>query len=92
MAQQIDPRWDHETYEQTVFATREELTAMSKLLLDPDTSWFKIIVNLLRVMALNIIFAIRQKMHEEELWLGKQIYKQKRSRAADGSLDNDPLD
>ena len=88
----IDPRWDHETYERTVFATREELTSMSKILLDQDSSWIKITVNLLRVVALGVIFWIREKMHGEELWLGKQIYKQKRSASVDDSLENDPLD
>lgn len=91
-AAKIDPRFKYETYERNIFATREELTALAQIILDTDASWFKIIVNAIRIAAILWLFKIRQSMFEEEMMLGRQIYERRQDRDAEDDLEDDDLD
>lgn len=86
----VDPRFEQETYSRNIFATREELTRMAKILLSAKSSWKDIIWTMFRLIALNILFGIRKNMFEEEMALGRQIYKQSRFKEADDDL-KDPF-
>lgn len=92
MDTKIDPRFKYETYERNIFANREELTALAKGLLDMQSSWFSVIVNAVRAVAILALFKIRQSMFEEEMMMGRQIYEMNRSRGNQDDLDRDDLD
>jgi len=89
MAEKIDPRFQYETYERNIFATREELNAMAAITLDTQANWFKIVVNAVRIMGMLALFKIRQSMFEEEMRLGKQIYERRRSKKTRDDLKDD---
>lgn len=84
----LDPRFQYETYERNIFATREELTAMSKILLDAKASWISIIWNTIRIVGLLALFKIRQQMMSEEQMLGRQIYMRRRAGDVGDDLDD----
>ena len=88
----LDKRFDHETYTRNIFATREELGSMAKILLDTKATIPSLIINLARIAGINIIFSIRKAMLEEEMLLEKQIYKQKRRQQVGDGLADDSLD
>lgn len=87
-----NPTFDYSVYERNLFATREEVHFLSKIIMDTDASWFKIIVNAIRIVALMALFWIRWGMFDEEQRIGKQIYERKRSEKNEDDLDNDDLD
>ena len=88
----IDPRFKYETYEKNVFASREELSDLAKIILDTDARWLKIILNAVRIAALLALFKIRKDMFSEEMQLGKQIYERSQSQSAKDELAADNLD
>lgn len=85
----IDPRFKYETYERNIFATREELTGMARIILDTEAKWFGVIINTIRVVALLVLFKIRKNMFDEEMLLGKQIYERDRNYRGRDDLDDD---
>lgn len=87
-----NPLFDYSVYERNIFATREEVTLLGKIVADTDASWFKIIVDTIRIIALVGLFWIRWRMFEEEHAVGKQIYERKRSELNEDDLDRDDLD
>lgn len=89
MTQKLDPRFKYETYEKNIFATREELTGISKLVLDPDKSVFSLIVNGIRIVALLALFWIRKAMLDEEQMIGRQIYERRRSSSNENDIQDD---
>lgn len=85
----IDPRFEYETYERNIFATREELTGLARIVLDTKTSVFSVVVNAIRIAALFALFYIRKEMMAEEMMIGRQIYQRRRSSDTSGGLKDD---
>lgn len=92
MASERDPRFDYTVYERNIFATREELTKLSKILLDMSSGVYSVVVSGLRVAGVLALFKIRQAMFEEEKAVGKQIYERRRSGDNSGDLGGDDQD
>jgi len=82
------PQFTYETYERNIFATREELTGLSKIIMDTKVGWFGVVVNTLRCLALLALFRIRQAMYSEEMEIGKQIYERRRSGSNRDDVEN----
>ena len=91
-SEKIDPRFKHETYERNIFATREELTKLSSIILDMKTGMASLIINGIRIAALLALFRIRQAMFSEEMMIGRQIYERRRRDDNRSDLENDDLD
>lgn len=85
---EIDSRFKYETYERNVFATREELTDLSKVILGAD-SWWKLLLAFLKAAAVYYLFKVRESMFEEEMRLGKQIYERRRTQDNTDDLEDD---
>lgn len=84
-------RFSYELYEKNRYASHEELTKLSAIILDTKTGVFSVIVNTLRIVAILALFKIRQNMMSEEMAAGKQIYEQRRRKDAEKDLE-DSLD
>jgi len=92
MPENTDNRFRYETYEKNIFATREELTALSKIILDTKTGTLSLIVNFVKITALLALFKIRKNMYDEELLHGKQIYERNAVRDNREELRRDDRD
>lgn len=88
----ISPKYIYYSYQDHQFASQEELNAILKLVLMPETAWYKKVIHLVQVLAAVAVMWIRDRTIGRAMELEKQGYMIKRSQANKDELAKDPMD